>query len=160
MSSFVSTGSMLHFPWPWVPLTGEKRDWVDECVMGVGGGEIIEAVPPSQTLTYAASSTHIPRVQEMQLYLNSPEAVFWVRHSKYTPKTLQIPLLLYVRLCVLFTQSCPTLCDPILRLYPARLLCPWDFPGKKTRVFCHSLLQGIFLTQGSNLGLLHCTQII
>ena len=22
-------------------------------------------------------------------------------------------------------------------LYPARLLCPWDFPGKKTRVDCH-----------------------
>ena len=25
---------------------------------------------------------------------------------------------------------------------------------------CHSLLQGIFLTQGSNLGLLHCRQIL
>ena len=31
-----------------------------------------------------------------------------------------------------------------------RLLCPWDSPGKKTRVGCHCLLQGIFLTQGSN----------
>ena len=27
---------------------------------------------------------------------------------------------------------------------------PWDFPGKNTGVGCHSLLQGIFLTQGSN----------
>ena len=35
-------------------------------------------------------------------------------------------------------------------LYPARLLCPWNSPGKNTRVGCHSLLQGIFLTQGSN----------
>ena len=35
------------------------------------------------------------------------------------------------------------------------LLCPWDFPGKNTGVRCHFLLQGIFLTQGSNLGLLH-----
>ena len=35
--------------------------------------------------------------------------------------------------------------------WPARLLCPWDFPGKKTGVHCHSLLQGTFLTQGSNL---------
>ena len=33
---------------------------------------------------------------------------------------------------------------------PARLLCPWDFPGKNTGVGCHFLLQGIFLTQGSN----------
>ena len=31
-----------------------------------------------------------------------------------------------------------------------RLLCPWDFPGKNTRVGCHFLLQGIFPTQGSN----------
>ena len=34
-------------------------------------------------------------------------------------------------------------------------LCPRDSPGKKTGVGCHSLLQGIFLTQGSNPGLLH-----
>ena len=29
-------------------------------------------------------------------------------------------------------------------LYPARLLCPWDFPGKNTGVNIYSLLQGIF----------------
>ena len=29
-----------------------------------------------------------------------------------------------------------------------------DFPGKNTRVGCHVLLQGIFLTQGLNLSLL------
>ena len=33
---------------------------------------------------------------------------------------------------------------------PSRLLCPWDSPGKNTGVGCHSLLQGIFLTQGLN----------
>ena len=33
------------------------------------------------------------------------------------------------------------------RLYPTKLLCPWNFPGKNTGVGC--LLQGIFLTQGS-----------
>ena len=30
-----------------------------------------------------------------------------------------------------------------------------DSPGKSTGVGCHSLLQGLFLTQGSNPGLLH-----
>ena len=40
-------------------------------------------------------------------------------------------------------------------LEPARLFCPWDFPGKNTEVSCHFLLQGVFLTQGSNLCLLH-----
>ena len=36
-------------------------------------------------------------------------------------------------------------------LYPARVFCPWNFPGKNTRVGCHFILQGIFLTQGLNL---------
>ena len=39
-------------------------------------------------------------------------------------------------------------------LRPTRLLCPWDSPGKNTGVGCRALLQGIFPTQGSNLGLL------
>ena len=39
-------------------------------------------------------------------------------------------------------------------LQPTSFLCPWDFPGKNTGVCCHSLLQGIFPTQGSNLCLL------
>ena len=38
-------------------------------------------------------------------------------------------------------------------LHPARLLCQWDSPGKNTGVGCHAILQGIFLTQGSNLDL-------
>ena len=45
-------------------------------------------------------------------------------------------------------------------LWPARLLCPWNSPGKNTGVGCHFLLQGIFQTQGLNLGLLHCRQIL
>ena len=36
------------------------------------------------------------------------------------------------------------------RLQTTRLLCTCDFPGKNTGVSCHFLLQGIFLTQGSN----------
>ena len=37
-----------------------------------------------------------------------------------------------------------------------RLLYAWDSPDKNTGVGCHFLLQGIFLTQGSNL---HCLQV-
>ena len=33
-------------------------------------------------------------------------------------------------------------------------------PGKNTGVGCHALFQGIFLTQGSNPGLLHCRHIL
>ena len=41
-----------------------------------------------------------------------------------------------------------------------KILCPWDFPGKKTGVGCHFLLQEIFPTQGLNPGLLHCRQML
>ena len=36
------------------------------------------------------------------------------------------------------------------RLQPARLLCPWDSPGKNTRMGCYALLQGLCPTQGLN----------
>ena len=52
------------------------------------------------------------------------------------------------------TQSCPTLCDPM------DCSRPWDSPGKNTGVGYHFLLQGIFLTQKLNPGLLHCRQIL
>ena len=58
----------------------------------------------------------------------------------------------------LVTQSCLTLVTPWP--VPARLLCPWNFPGKNIRVGCHFLLQRIFLTQELNPGLLHCRQIL
>ena len=40
-------------------------------------------------------------------------------------------------------------------LQPARLLCPWNFPGMNTGLGCHFLFQGIFPTQGSYCHLLH-----
>ena len=59
---------------------------------------------------------------------------------------------------VTVSQSCLTL--RLRGRQPARLLCPWDSPGKNAGVGSHCLLQGIFLTQGSNWGLLHCRQIL
>ena len=38
--------------------------------------------------------------------------------------------------------------------------CPQNFPGKNTGVGYHFLLQGIFPTQGLNLGLLHYRRIL
>ena len=48
----------------------------------------------------------------------------------------------------------------IPRTVAARLHCPWDSPDKNTGVGFHLLLQGIFPTQGSNLGFLLCRQIL
>ena len=59
-----------------------------------------------------------------------------------------------VCLCAQQLQSCLILCDPM----DCSLLgssYPWGFPGKNIGVGCRFLLQGIFSTQGLNLGLLH-----
>ena len=61
--------------------------------------------------------------------------------------------------CWLVTKLCPTLLLPHT-LQCTRLLCPWAFPGKNTGMGCHSLLRGIFLTQGSNQSLLHCRRFL
>ena len=44
--------------------------------------------------------------------------------------------------------------------FSASLPCPWDFPGKSTGVGCHSLLQRILPTQGSNPGLSHGGELL
>ena len=56
--------------------------------------------------------------------------------------------------CVLSCSVMPNSLRPH-GLHPARLLCPWHFPGKNIGVGCHFLLQGIFPTQRLNQCLLH-----
>ena len=69
---------------------------------------------------------------------------------------------LNVKVKVLVTQSCPSLCDLMDCLLgsSARLLCPWDSPGKNSGVGGHSFLQEIFQIQGSNPYLVHCRQTL
>ena len=57
--------------------------------------------------------------------------------------------------CARCDRSCLTFCGTM-----DSILCPWNSPGKNTGVGCHSLLQGIFLIQKSNPGLLNCRQIL
>ena len=65
-------------------------------------------------------------------------------------------------LCVLSVLTCSVMSDSQRPhgLQPTRLLCPWDSPGKNTRVGCYALFQGIFPTQGPNPGLPDCRQIL
>ena len=89
------------------------------------------------------------------------------REKTMTQKNACTPVFITVLFAIMTTHmpgcSVASVVSDSLRpngLYPARLLCPWDSPGKNTGVGCHALLQGIFLTQGSNPGLLHCRQIL
>ena len=75
--------------------------------------------------------------------------------------------LLIAKCYFILSQGCLCACSIVsnsLRPHrlspPSSFLCPWDFPGKNTGVSCHFLLQGIFPTQESNPGLLHCRQIL
>ena len=57
-------------------------------------------------------------------------------------------------MCAKLLQWCPILCEP-MDCSPPGFSVREDSPGKNTGVGCHVLLQGIFLTQGSNSSLLH-----
>ena len=56
-------------------------------------------------------------------------------------------------------QSCPTLCDPMDCSLPGSSV-HGIFQAIVLKKDCHFLLQGIFLTQGSNLGLPYCRQML
>ena len=65
----------------------------------------------------------------------------------------------FVKVEVLVTQLCPTLCNPRDCSPPGSSV--YEISQVKILgVGCHSVLQGIFLTQGLNPGLLHCRQIL
>ena len=61
---------------------------------------------------------------------------------------------LVYNLCVKVAPSFLTLCNPM------DYTSPWNSPGQNTGVGSLSLLQGIFLTQGSNPGLPHRRQVL
>ena len=61
--------------------------------------------------------------------------------------------------CCLVAKLCPSFLVPHGQ-ESTWLLCPCDFQDKNTGVGRHSFLQGIFPTQGMNLSLLHCRQIL
>ena len=61
------------------------------------------------------------------------------------------------KVCASFSCSIASVMSDSLQpcgLQPAKLLCPWNYPGKNTGVGLHALLQGIFPTQRSNPGLM------
>ena len=75
---------------------------------------------------------------------NTRRAALWeVRWGRYWVCIVMFEL--SVEVCCLVAWLCLT---PLL-------LCSWDFSGKNTGVGYHFLLQGIVLTQGSNLYLLN-----
>ena len=75
------------------------------------------------------------------------------KESDTTERLLCVCVLCFV------TQSRPNLCDPMDCRLPGTSV-HGDSPGKNTGVGCHTLLQGIFPTQGLNPGLPQCRRIL
>ena len=67
---------------------------------------------------------------------------------------------LFIKLFILYWTVCVSCSLRLHRLQPARLLCPWNSPGKNSGVDYHSILQRNFPTQGSNPGFLPRRQIL
>ena len=84
----------------------------------------------------------------------------WIALSglKITSPTWSNLLIVRFLLC-LITQLCLTLCDPMDCSLPGSSV-QGDFPGQNAGVGCHTLLQGIFPTQGQNPGPPHCRRIL
>ena len=78
--------------------------------------------------------------------------------------SIQCPVIVWENFSALLTKERKLLSRVRLivthGLQAALLLYSWNSPGKNTGVGCRSLLQGIFLTQGWNLGLLYCRQML
>ena len=94
--------------------------------------------------------TFVGKVMSLLFNMLSRLVITFLPRSKLLTRTQS--------LCESESVSCSVMLDSLRPhgLHPGRLLCPWDSPGKNTGVGCHFLLQQIFLTQGLNLGLLHC----
>ena len=101
--------------------------------------------------------THVVPVNSI-----SARALHWSNFPLPSMSSQEVPSSLQTTLKVkaLVTQSCPALCNPMDCSPPGRLFCAWDSPGKNTGAGCLSLFQGILPSQGSNLGALHCRQIL
>ena len=117
----------------------------------VGGGEGTTRWRPGSTfapdLTYL--TTWCPKSWTPG---NPPGGTEWMCGFRPGPRSVLVKLR-----CISPSVTSSSLWPHRLWLGSSR---PWDFPGKKTRVGCHFLLQGIFLTQGSNPGISHCKQTL
>ena len=81
-------------------------------------------------------------------------------YSLSNPLLLSLCMLCFCYICCCYVASVMSDSVRPQRRQPTRLPRPWDFPGKRTGVGCHFLLQVIFPIQGSNPGLPHCRQTL
>ena len=115
-------------------------------IRGFPSGSVVKNSPDG---LQSMGSQRVNTTQQLKSDNKNPQA------SGIYPRDERIFQNLQINQCD--SVSCSVVSDSVTPhgLQPSKLLCPWDSPGKNAEVGCHSLLQGIFPTQGSNPGLLH-----
>ena len=138
----------------WKTPQTEKRGWATD-----------HGVTKSQTQlkwlnTHTKTAFFI--VQLSYPYMTTGKTIALTRQT-FVSKVMSLLCLFiqYQKMCYLLTLCCVVLSCSFVsyslqphRLFTTRLLCPWKFSGKNTGVVCDFFLQGIFLTEGSNLSFL------
>jgi len=146
-------------------LISFRMDWLD--LLGVQG-------TLKSLLQHHSSKASILRrlafftVQLSHLYMTTGKTIALTRRT-FVGKVRSLLFNILSRLVVTFlprskclnfmAQSCPTLCNP-MDYNPPGSSAHGILQARINKVGCHSLLQGIFPTQGWNLSLLHCRQIL
>ena len=126
--------------------------WCAEWVLHARLGELFISVGSHASWWLAGSSQWMV---SQTLHTTSTRSLHHFARAEYS---WAIIFFLYC-VCVLVTQSCLTLWDPMHCSSPGSSV-HGDSLRKNTGVSCHSLLQGIFPMQGSNLGLPNYRQIV
>ena len=129
--------------------------------------------PSIKATDFSSALTRRERANEIQMTRTIVQAVspgqgtnragsWWAVLSHLISITLRRAVFLFsfcVCVSVLTAQLWPTVCDPMDYSPPGSSVLG-DSLGRNTGVGCHSLLQEIFPTKGSNLGLSHGRQIL
>ena len=128
-----------------------KSEWLPELVA--------KQVPAHHTLQLI--SIKMNRYSQI-LFVTVMDWILSLLHSAYA-KALTPSVSIFINrafkvVCVLGTQSCLTFATPWIAACQAPL--SMGFSRQEYWSGCQFLLQGIFPTQGSNLGLTHCRQIL
>ena len=100
------------------------------------------------------------QVPHLQNGDNKPYLLGFLWGIKETMHRKSTALGLAPKVRVLVAQSCLTLCDPMECILPGSSVHGTAFPRREYWSGMPFLLQGIFLTQGSNSGLTLCRQIL
>ena len=121
-------------PWAWMHICRQHIEQKDCSYLNPPAGKAVRTLEEKHLGLNALTGAKTGSSQVVQKIPTSL-VIFW---ELWSVCGLIFPLL--------FSVSCLVVSDSLQlhRLYPTKLLCPWDSPGKNNGVGCHFLLQGLF----------------